>query len=92
MVHPSGLWWAAMPKEYWEHPEGEQPDQQPNWHPRFGDRMQQLVFIGQDLNEAEICRRLDACLVEASVAKGNSEAWSTFKNPFPPLDLDAVAA
>ena len=39
-VNPVGMWWAAVPREHWEHPEGQRPDQRPDWHPRFGDRAQ----------------------------------------------------
>ena len=37
-VNPMGTWWAAMPREDWEHADGERPDQQPSWHPRYVTR------------------------------------------------------
>ena len=40
-----------MPREYWDHTEGQRPDQKPDWHPRYGDRVQMLVFIGQQMDE-----------------------------------------
>ena len=51
-VNVAGMWWAAMPRERWSFPDGQRPDQQPDWHERFGDRTQQIVFIGQKMNEA----------------------------------------
>ena len=33
--HAVGMWWAAVPREHWGHPEGQRPDQQPGWHPAF---------------------------------------------------------
>ena len=39
-VNAAGMWWAALPREHWDHPDGERPDQQPGWHPRYGDRHQ----------------------------------------------------
>ncbi|MEM9553645.1 MAG: zinc metallochaperone GTPase ZigA [Acidobacteriota bacterium] len=84
-VNPAGMWWAALPRKHWEHPEGLRPDQQPGWHPRFGDRNQQLVFIGQSIDEAAMRARLDACLLDEHLAAQNSQSWSKLENPFPEL-------
>ncbi|NVB37016.1 GTP-binding protein [Pseudenhygromyxa sp. WMMC2535] len=86
-VNPAGMWWAAVPREHWPHPEGLRPDEQPGWHPRFGDRAQQLVFIGQGLDEATARARLDACLLDDALASADSRAWSKLPNPFPELQL-----
>ena len=91
-VNPVGMWWAAVPREYWEHPEGQRPDQRPDWHPRFGDRAQQLVFIGQQMHEAAMRARLDACLLDERLAAADSKAWAEFRNPFPELLMDEEAA
>jgi len=91
-VNPAGMWWAAVPRKYWEHPEGQRPDQQPDWHPRFGDRAQQLVFIGQQMHEASMRARLDACLLDERLAAADSKAWAAFRNPFPELLMDEEAA
>ena len=91
-VNPTGMWWAAVPREYWEHPEGQRPDQRPDWHPRFGDRVQQLVFIGQQMHEAAMRARLDACLLDERLAAADSKAWAEFQNPFPELLMDEESA
>ncbi|MYD98004.1 MAG: GTP-binding protein [Gammaproteobacteria bacterium] len=82
-VEPAGMWWAAVPRRDWGHPEGQRPDQRPDWHPRFGDRAQQLVFIGQQVPEATMRARLDACLLDERLANADSEAWAGLPNPFP---------
>ena len=82
-VEPAGMWWAAVPREHWGHPEGQRPDQRSDWHPRFGDRAQQLVFIGQQVPEATMRARLDACLLDERLAAADSEAWAALPNPFP---------
>ena len=66
---------------------GERPDQQPDWHPRFGDRAQQLVFIGQGMDEATMRARLDACLLDEALAAANSKDWAKLPNPFPELEM-----
>ena len=85
-VSPVGNWWAAIPREDWGHPEGERPDEKPNWHPLFGDRAQSLVFIGQGLDEAGIRARLDACLLEDELL-ATPLAWRDLSNPFPGLEM-----
>lgn len=91
-VSPMGMWWAAVPRERWSHPHGERPDEQPEWDDRFGDRGQQLVFIGQRMDEAELRRRLDACLLDEQLAGADSSQWSLLPNPFPELQVSEPAA
>ncbi len=86
-VNPAGLWWAAVPREDWGHPEGQRPDQQPDWHPRYGDRHQTLVFIGQQMDEAAMRARLDACLLDEDLASRDSQAWAELPNPFPEFQM-----
>ena len=82
-VDPAGLWWAAVPPELWDFPNGERPDQQRDWDERFGDRSQQIVFIGQDMPEAELRARLDACLLDDQRLAADSRTWDDLPNPFP---------
>jgi G3E family GTPase len=84
-VNPMGMWWAAVPRDRWAHPDGERPDQQPEWDERYGDRAQQMVFIGQDMDEAAMRKRLDACLLDETIAAQDSKTWLGRPNPFPPL-------
>jgi G3E family GTPase len=78
-----GLWWSAVPKRHW-------PDQ-PGWYesmkayfdPVWGDRRQEIVFIGIDpMDENAICRRLDACLV-GDPDHFTPGAWRRLPDPFP---------
>jgi len=87
-VRPAGMWWAAVPPHQWGHPAGQRPDQQPNWHERFGDRAQQLVFIGQKLDEDTVRQKLDACLLDDDLLQKNSEVWGALPNPFPALESE----
>ena len=91
-VKPLGMWWAAVPREHWGHPEDQRPDRQPGWHARFGDRAQQLVFIGQQMHEAAIRARLDACLLEEDLAAADSKTWAEARNPFPELQMTEESA
>ena len=91
-VNAGGVWWAATPRKYWDHPEGQQPDEQSGWHPRFGDRIQELVFIGQEMDEASMRARLDACLIDKDLLDKDSSNWSNLPNPFPELQAEEASA
>lgn len=91
-VKAAGMWWAAVPREHWGQPEGLRPDEQPNWHPRFGDRSQQLVFIGQNIDEAAVRAGLDACLLAPELAAADSKTWAELPNPFPDYQVIEEAA
>ena len=90
-VKPSGMWWAAVPREHWGHPEDQRPDQKVSWHPRFGDRTQELVFIGQRMDETSITEGLRACLLEEGLAARDSRSWSDLHNPFPELRMSEAS-
>ena len=86
-VNAAGMWWAALPREDWDHPEGERPDQKPGWHPRYDDRHQALVFIGQEMDETALRARIDACLLDDALASRDSQDWAELPNPFPELEM-----
>jgi len=91
-VNAAGMWWAALPREHWDQPDGERPDQQPEWHPRYGDRHQALVFIGQHMDETALRARIDACLLDEALALRDSKDWVELPNPFPDLEMVDGAA
>lgn len=51
-----------MPEDELEEFKKNNPDALKNWDAEYGDRMQKLVFIGQDMNRKEIESLLDECL------------------------------
>lgn len=60
----AGAWWAAKPAGTWPSCPVQQRDLLARWHPRFGDRRQELVLVGPDLDREAIAETLDACLVD----------------------------
>ncbi len=77
-----GLWWSAIPRSQWpDHPEWK-ASMQRHWDPEFGDRRQELVFIGAHMDEAAIRARLDACLVPGGEIFA-PEDWTRLHDPFP---------
>ncbi len=86
-----GHWWVAVPKQRWpEHPDWRRQLQK-NWSEIYGDRRQELVFIGTDMDEAHIRARLDACLVEGKPGMNTAE-WARLADPFPVWRREPAAA
>ncbi len=79
----AGLFWKAVPKKDWPEDEEYLESIKRLWVEPFGDMRQELVFIGQELNQKEITNKLDDCLLsEEEVLKGKAY-WKTLKDPFP---------
>jgi len=78
-----GLWWSAVPPDRWPDDAGWRAAMAPHFDPVFGDRRQELVFIGDAaMDEAAIRRALDACLVPAR--QMTPAAWAALPDPFAP--------
>jgi G3E family GTPase len=76
-----GLWWAAVPQEQWPRDPAFKRAIGRYLDPIWGDRRQELVFIGADpMNQQKITAELDACLVEAD--KFTPERWRNLPDPF----------
>ncbi|KRR21578.1 GTP-binding protein [Bradyrhizobium retamae] len=80
---PMGYWWATIPKPSW--PSNPQFQEQLNsrWDGAWGDRRQELVFIGSDMDEAQIRASLDACLLHSENGF-DPQSWRNLSDPFPP--------
>ena len=63
-LRDAGQWFATMPEEELEDLILRNPAILRDWDDTYGDRMQKLVFIGQNMDKEQICRDLDMCLTE----------------------------
>jgi G3E family GTPase len=59
----AGYWYATAPEEDLERIAAQDPNFMRDWDPKVGDRMQKIVFIGQNLDREKLSRDLDFCLV-----------------------------
>lgn len=80
-----GLWWAAVPKSRWPESDEWREVMKPYMDPVWGDRRQEIVFIGIDpMVEDDIRAGLDACLVPATGF--TPHAWQRLADPFTAWD------
>lgn len=79
----AGLFWSAVPREQWPENEEYLESIHEKWQQPFGDRRQELVFIGQRLDRENICQQLDACLLTDAELQAGQAYWSTLEDPFP---------
>ncbi len=78
-----GRWWSAVPKERWPDDEDFKRLVHEDWDDQFGDRRQEIVFIGlkAQMNEQKIRQQLDACLTKGYI--NDSKKYEKLKDPFP---------
>ncbi len=77
-----GHWWANIPVERWPTDPHWRLALKKNWNTIYGDRRQEIVFIGTGMNEDQLRSRLDACLIYGSPAM-EIAAWAKLPDPFP---------
>ncbi len=84
-VSPLGRWWASVPEDRLPtHPQA-QAEIARNWVEPWGDRRQELVFIGVGLDREAICKRLNSALVDTE--EFQPWAWADMADPFPQWGL-----
>lgn len=81
----AGVWWCSMPYKdrirYAAFTENQQAIES-KWDAHFGDRMNELVIIGQDMNQPELEAALEACLCSGTEINAMNKGVA-FKDSFP---------
>ncbi len=80
-VEPVRRWYAASPREEWPEDAASLDALAKDWHPEFGDRMQELVFIGAGMDQAAIEAALNGCLLTDEEMAEGPAAWATYRDP-----------
>ena len=78
-----GMFWSAVPRANWPTDKEYLENIQKSWVEPFGDMRQELVFIGQGLDQIGIENALNACLLSEEELLRGRQFWETLPDPFP---------
>ncbi|MEC7793536.1 MAG: GTP-binding protein [Pseudomonadota bacterium] len=81
-VTPLGQWWATVPRDRHPDHDGARAYLAQHWQEPWGDRRQEIVFIGAGIDWPWLKARLDAALVPENIAPG-PDALPDLPDPFP---------
>lgn len=86
-VGPFGKWYAAVPKSEWPEEDVLMDQITMDWNSDYGDRKNEIVFIGQNMDKDKILRVLNESLLSDAEYKAHQESKVVFEDQFPrPLD------
>ena len=78
-----GMFWSAVPRSRWPDDPEYLASIEKSWEEPFGDMRQELVFIGQGLDEPSVRTALDDCLLNDEEMFAGRQFWETLPDPFP---------
>ena len=75
-IESPGRWNCLQPQSYQGTPDEQAANRKKyHWEEVYGDRRQELVFIGQDLNHLKIQELLDDCLLSDAQMTLGPDGW-----------------
>ncbi len=88
-LQPGGQWLACTTESEWPDAETVAEVMANDWQEPFGDRRQELVFIGAKMNHEKLIAALDRCLLSDQEIAQGEERWLEYDDPFPAWILNA---
>ncbi|KXZ37491.1 zinc metallochaperone GTPase ZigA [Vibrio alginolyticus] len=79
----AGMFWKAIPKEEWPTDQDYLDAINDIWQEPYGDMRQELVFIGQGLEQEKLIARLNECLLTEDEMEQGLDYWLSLEDPFP---------
>jgi G3E family GTPase len=88
-LEPAGRWMIEIPEEEWPVQDEETKN---NWkkliNGEFGDRRQEFVIIGKNIDKDLIIKNLENCLLNNDEIKKGIDSWKKLKDPFPAWNFE----
>lgn len=84
-LEKAGVWWMSMPyADRIKYPSFVENQQyiESKWHKVWGDRINELVFIGQDIDKSVMIASLEKCLLQDDEID-MMDSFIHFEDPFP---------
>jgi G3E family GTPase len=92
---PVGRWWAAVPRTRWPAPgTPERRSIDARWKEPYGDRLNEVVFIGRQMDRLvieEAWKAMHLNHTETRKGAANMKAWRELPDPFPAWEPTAMA-
>ena len=87
-MNPAGYWWASAPEEQWPDDAESIAEIESKFVGPHGDRHQELVFIGNSMDQSRVNGILDSCLLTDQEFDEGPDAWAAYEDPLPPIELE----
>jgi len=84
-IEDGGDWLVDLPSAEREAVLDAYPEVRDAWDPTWGDRKNEIVFIGVELDDEMITAELNACLLTSEEMEMD---WTAFEDPFPEIDIE----
>lgn len=78
----AGRWWRFVPRDQWPQDADAKAEILKKWLPDTADCRQELVFIGQHIDFAQLTAELEACLLNDEEMALGVEGWRHLNDPF----------
>lgn len=78
----AGTWWVTAPKQYWPRDKESVNRIMENFQEPSGDRRQEIVIIGMNMDREGLTKMLDSCLLTDEEMQLGPDAWAKYPDPF----------
>ncbi len=78
-----GFFWSAVSESEWPQDEESRAEIRHHIDGLYGDRRQEIVIIGRDMDQAGLTAQFDAALLTAAEFDQGPNAWMQLPDPFP---------
>lgn len=86
-LSPSIDWFVDLPESEWNLPEESIAKVKSDFSGPYGDKRQEIVFIGIGMNQDAITKSLDDCLLTVEEFGQHQATWSRLHDPLPPWPI-----